>query len=397
MKRAIVLSGGGGKGAYQIGVWKALRKLHIKYHIVTGTSVGALNGAFMVQKNYYRALYTWNTIDFYQIFNDIEKIDDKKDVLAMYTKGVLSSGMEIKNLESLIQKNIDEKKFQKSSIDYGLITYNLTKKKPLAITKKKIKKGKLKDYLVASATCYPFFKKKRIDEQDFIDGGIYDNLPINLAISMGAEEVIAVDLKAPGLKQKVKNKEVKVITIKPQNQLSSFLSFNKEESKKNLAFGYNDTMKKFQKLEGKKYTFYKGTLDKNDHLYGELFVQNIEYIMKLDEKKKLKNIKLGFLFSKVWEDETYRKKAISDILEYLASTFSLPEEKIYKLSTFYKQLSKNLFLTKKKQSELCLQFYQKFLIFRGKNLDVPQIFLHSKDFAAALYLYTVNYGVLSDD
>ena len=30
MKRAIVLSGGGAKGAYEIGVWKALRKLHIK-------------------------------------------------------------------------------------------------------------------------------------------------------------------------------------------------------------------------------------------------------------------------------------------------------------------------------------------------------------------------------
>ena len=41
MKRAIVLSGGGSKGAYQIGVWKALKKMHIDYDIVTGTSVGA--------------------------------------------------------------------------------------------------------------------------------------------------------------------------------------------------------------------------------------------------------------------------------------------------------------------------------------------------------------------
>ena len=35
--KAIVLSGGGAKGAYEIGVWKALRKLHIKYNIVTCT------------------------------------------------------------------------------------------------------------------------------------------------------------------------------------------------------------------------------------------------------------------------------------------------------------------------------------------------------------------------
>ena len=55
--RAIVLSGGGSKGAYEIGVWKALRKLHIKYDIVTGTSVGALNAALMTQKTYHQGLY----------------------------------------------------------------------------------------------------------------------------------------------------------------------------------------------------------------------------------------------------------------------------------------------------------------------------------------------------
>ena len=59
MKRAIVLSGGGSKGAYQIGVWKALRKLNISYDIVTGTSVGALNSILLVQKSYLKALWLW--------------------------------------------------------------------------------------------------------------------------------------------------------------------------------------------------------------------------------------------------------------------------------------------------------------------------------------------------
>ena len=56
MKRAVVLSGGGAKGAYEIGVWKALRRLSINYDIVCGTSVGALNGVLMVQKDYFKAL-----------------------------------------------------------------------------------------------------------------------------------------------------------------------------------------------------------------------------------------------------------------------------------------------------------------------------------------------------
>ena len=45
MKRALVLSGGGAKGAYQLGVYKALKRLGIKINIITGTSIGAINGA----------------------------------------------------------------------------------------------------------------------------------------------------------------------------------------------------------------------------------------------------------------------------------------------------------------------------------------------------------------
>ncbi len=40
MKRAIALCGGGTKGAYELGAWKALKEMGIEYHIVTGTSIG---------------------------------------------------------------------------------------------------------------------------------------------------------------------------------------------------------------------------------------------------------------------------------------------------------------------------------------------------------------------
>ena len=46
-KRAVVLSGGGTKGAYELGVWRALNELSIDYQIVTGTSIGSVNGALM--------------------------------------------------------------------------------------------------------------------------------------------------------------------------------------------------------------------------------------------------------------------------------------------------------------------------------------------------------------
>mgnify|MGYP003189257198 FL=1 len=66
-KTAIVLAGGGSRGAYQIGVWKALREMGIDYQLVTGTSVGALNGVLMVQQEYDKALAVWENISSQQV------------------------------------------------------------------------------------------------------------------------------------------------------------------------------------------------------------------------------------------------------------------------------------------------------------------------------------------
>ncbi len=61
----VVLQGGGTKGSYHIGVWKALRELGIEIGAVTGTSIGgALNGgAFIAQNMYDEALKVWENIN----------------------------------------------------------------------------------------------------------------------------------------------------------------------------------------------------------------------------------------------------------------------------------------------------------------------------------------------
>ena len=53
---AIALEGGGAKGGYEIGVWKALDEAGVKYNAVSGTSVGALNGALMAMRDLPRAI-----------------------------------------------------------------------------------------------------------------------------------------------------------------------------------------------------------------------------------------------------------------------------------------------------------------------------------------------------
>lgn len=79
--------------------------------------------------------------------------------------------MDIKKIESIIKKGINMKRFYKSDIDYGLVTFNFSTKKPLVISKKDISEDKLIDYLMASATCYPAFQMKDIDGDKYIDGG----------------------------------------------------------------------------------------------------------------------------------------------------------------------------------------------------------------------------------
>jgi len=61
----LVFSGGGGKGAYQIGVWKALNELRFtpKIKAVSGSSVGSLNALLFCQKNFELALHTWENIE----------------------------------------------------------------------------------------------------------------------------------------------------------------------------------------------------------------------------------------------------------------------------------------------------------------------------------------------
>ena len=66
---ALVLSGGGTRGVYQIGVWKALRELKIEYDLIIGSSIGALNAALMAQGDWEEAHRLWMNITLEMISN----------------------------------------------------------------------------------------------------------------------------------------------------------------------------------------------------------------------------------------------------------------------------------------------------------------------------------------
>ena len=283
--RAIVLSGGGARGAYQMGVWKALKKLKIKYDIVTGTSIGALNGMMMVQNNYYKCLRMWKTIDFNKIYDDFNT-DEK--MYKEYLDKIISGGIDTSKIRKIINDNYKKEKLYNSKIKFGVVTYNMTEKKTFYATKANTNPDKLKDYILASATCFPFFKPTKIGQDKYIDGGFSDYLPINLALELNADEIIAVDLEAPGIKQKVKDENVKITYIQPSNKLDSFLKFDKICISRMITLGYNDTMKVFNKLEGKTYTFKKGTINK-------IYKKHKNKINNLAKKNKIKIEKIDSL------------------------------------------------------------------------------------------------------
>ena len=267
-KFALVLSGGGSKGAYEIGVYMALKKMKKNIDIVTGTSIGAINGVFIVQNDLRHALKLWKKISFSVIYNENDFPLDKDlklpEIYMTHLKNFINEGgTDPSKLSNIFEEYFKPKKFFTSKMDFGLVTYNLTKNKPILKTKKDLNQDNIKDYVIASASCYPAFKPHVINDELYIDGGYYDNIPINLAIKMGADEVVAVDLRAIGFKKRLIDKGVSVTYIAPRNYIPSFLIFDSISARHTIKLGYNDAMKTFGKLDGDKLTFKKGQLDKN--------------------------------------------------------------------------------------------------------------------------------------
>ena len=256
-KKALVLCGGGAKGAYQVGAYKALLELGFKPDIVTGTSVGALNGAFIVSGDFNKAYSVWSNINMAKIFSfnkeDLTKVTSMTNLVKFLIKSKDSASYE--PLLSLINQNIDEDKIRKSNIDFGFVTTQFMPLKKVEMFKEDIPLGQMNDYIMASAACYPYMKSYSIGSKKYIDGGYFDNMPIEMAIKKGATEIVVIDLNAIGKTNTYINMPAKITYISSRHDLGGLLMFDENKSLKNIKLGYYDTMKTFNLLEGDLYTF----------------------------------------------------------------------------------------------------------------------------------------------
>jgi NTE family protein len=253
----LILAGGGARGSYQLGVWKALQEMNIKIAAVAGTSVGAINGAIFAQKDFELAKRVWENIDYDVIFDFALFDSEKRSKMSFqekidYVKNIIKNrGLDTHALKVLLSQNIDEEKIRKSDIFYGLVTFSLTDMKPIVKYIDEIPEGKLVEYIMASAA-FPLFQDHIVDDKLYVDGGVYDNVPVSVLADKGFKNLIVVDLSAIGRVKKVDTEGLNIITVKNTNP-GGVLQFEKEQVHTNMKTGYLDTLKAFGMVKGIRY------------------------------------------------------------------------------------------------------------------------------------------------
>lgn len=270
-KYGLALGGGGSRGAYEVGVWKALKELNIEISVVVGASIGSINGALFIQNNFELAEKLWLNLDIYKCFNfnSISSAYDEKikikQIPSIIKEFIIEKGIDVSPLETLLKEAIDEELIRKSSIDFGLITFSTTTFKPVEIFKEEIPQGQLVNYLMASS-CFPGFKPVKIEGERFIDGGVYNNIPAEMLVRKKISSIITVNIHGPGNVKKFPKKTKNIIEIECSENLGPIFTFDKNIIVRNMTIGYLDTLKAFEKVLGNIYYFYPESIKINSLL-----------------------------------------------------------------------------------------------------------------------------------
>ena len=280
-RRALVLAGGGARGSYQVGVWRALTELGWNPQIITGTSVGSLNGAMFALDLYETARDMWTSIRSRDVMELPEETRNLTELHQFLRDVVRAGGMDVTPLEEIVERVLDEDALRASPIRFGLVTVEKRGLKPRELPLEEIPKGKVKDYLLASAACFPALRAKQIDGVQFLDGGYRDNMPTALAQKMGAEELVCVDLEGVGIT--LPNRTgLPTTMVRSYWELGDILHFDPDTARRNIELGYYDTLRAFGRLRGCAYAVAKNEQTAQD---AAAFRQRFDAVQKAVKAK----------------------------------------------------------------------------------------------------------------
>ena len=263
----IVLEGGGAKGAYQIGSWKALRETGVRIKGIAGASVGSLNGALICMDDLEKAEDIWKNIEYSRVMDvsdETIKALKKKDFKALNMQEILNSGFQfikdggfdVTPLKNLIAEVVgDESRIRESDRELFAVTYSVSEHKELAVDVKSGEEGSVKDMLLASAY-FLAFKNEKLGGKRYRDGGGFNNVPLGVLLDKGYEDIIVIRIYGWGFDSEKVTKipdGANVYHIAPRQDLGGILEFDKKQSRKNMTLGYYDAKRFLYGLAGRIY------------------------------------------------------------------------------------------------------------------------------------------------
>ena len=266
-KYAIALQGGGARGGFEVGVWKALREAGISYNAVAGTSVGALIGAMMTVGDLETAEKAWAEMSIDKVISIPDEYEDGLRSLVSYDfsrEGIKSfapalfeilknGGLDVGPLRAWMHASIDPEKIRSSDVEFFITTLDLTDMQGLYVRVKDLPAENIVDMLLASAY-HPSFKLETLGGRFYSDGGLVDQLPITPLIESGYRDIIAVKMPGMGVSRTVpKLPDLNIHYIESSKELGGVLNFDPEQGKLDMRIGYLDAYRALYGLYGKKY------------------------------------------------------------------------------------------------------------------------------------------------
>jgi NTE family protein len=264
-KIGICLTGGGARGAYQIGAIAALRDLGILNDVkaYAGTSIGAANAALVASNSIDKVKNIWFNVtekelsiarplfdkiarDHFKHFDQgIHAMDEFEDVLVNHI-----NLKELKNKEVYVtiseggESKQGFKELVKSTISH-YINHDIKAHYISLSSLNDLKE--VKSVVMASCSIPIIFSSIDIDGKKYYDGGVFDNIPVKPLVDAQCDEIIVIHLTRLKWFSHKKFPNVIFHEIIHKGSLGSLLNFSPQKSVRLYHYGYEDTMNYFKK------------------------------------------------------------------------------------------------------------------------------------------------------
>ena len=262
-KRGIYLSGGGGKGPFQIGVFKALEELGMDYDLICGSSVGAMVGGAATYLDSYEMFECWKTLTLESVLRvDSKKVKDlagTKRALKLWKETFLACAtphpnllIDINDIRNLMYASLDGDKIRESKVGFGVSITTVPDFKRNYYFKENMGDVNTLEYILASLYLPIFTHQKIINNRNYLDVGMFQPCPLEMFKDKGISEIIVVDLESKSINKTLKaynkqlSKDINLIYIQMDDK-SSLLDFSLEMADHNLKYGYDTAMKILEK------------------------------------------------------------------------------------------------------------------------------------------------------